>query len=142
MIIHRQTIAHRIISFSIVALSRLNGGQLYWYAPWRYNAIAFLIRPLLCLVIPLFVTGFVLMVKSPLRWPHMIFPCILLTIGGVSLMLLHDWPTGNTTTTWEDSYQMLSAFEAGYLLVGGPFLFCCIISIWWPLRRWPRRAVH
>jgi hypothetical protein len=142
MIMHRQTIAHRIISFSIVALSILIGCQLYWYAPWRYDAIAFLIRPLLCLAIPLFITGFVLMVKSPVRWPHMIFPCILLMIGGVSLMLLHDWPSQYIATAWEDSYQMLAALEAGYLLMCGPFIVCCIISIWSPPRRWPRRATR
>jgi len=142
MITHRQTIAHRIISFGIVALSILNGCQLYWYAPWRYDAIAFLIRPLLCLVVPLFIAGFVLMMKPPPRWPHMFFPCMLLIIGGVSLLLLHGWPSGYTAKVREDSYRMLSALEAGYLLASAPFLGCCVVSIWSPPRHWPLRATR
>lgn len=129
---------HKLISYILIGLSLLVVMQLYVYAPWRFDPLVFLARPMLLFVLPLFVAGVALRLTPSQSWPPLAYPLILIAFAAISLVLLHEWPSQYTPTTWEDNYQALGALEAGYLLICLPFWWSVVMII---SPRW-RRLVH
>lgn len=120
---------HKLLSYTVIGLSLLLAMQLYVYAPWRVDPFAFLARPLILFVLPLFVAGIALRLTPSRNWPSYAYPLILIALGALSLVTLHQWPSQYTPTTWEDNYQALAALESGYLLVCVPFWFCVVMVV-------------
>lgn len=120
---------HKVISYGIIGLSLLVAMQLYVYAPWRFDPLVFLARPLLLFVAPLFVAGVALRLTPSHRWSPLAYPLILIAFSLISLFMLHEWPSQYTETTWEDNYQALGALEAGYLLIALPFWISIVMIV-------------
>lgn len=129
---------HKLLSYTMIGLSLLVAMQLYVYAPWRFDPLVFLARPMLLFVLPLFVAGVALRLTPSRSWTSYAYLLILIACGALSLVLLHQWPSQYTPTTWEDSYQALGALEAGYLLIAVPFWWSVVMII---LPCW-RRVMH
>lgn len=129
---------HKLISYTMIGLSILAAMQLYVHAPWRFDPLVFLVRPVTLFVLPIFVAGVALRLTPSHRWPPLAYPLLLIAFSLFSLVLLHQWPSQYTETTWEDSYQALGALEAGYLLIALPFWLSVVVIV---SPRW-RRVVH
>jgi hypothetical protein len=130
----KQTVP-RFLSYGIIGIALFIIYQLYWYAPWALNPLAFLIRPALFLAVPLLIAAFAFALQRAPSGRSIVYAGVLLVIGISSLPLLHEWPALYTATAREDSYQALGALEAWYIWVALPFWFCCFMAIWPFLRR-------
>src|SRR5262245_11644435 len=125
----------RFLSYGIIGVAMLIIYQLYWYAPWALNPLAFLIRPTVFLALPLLVAGFAFALQRAPSGRSIAYAGVLLAIGISSLPFLHEWPVLYTATAQEDSYQALEALEAWYIWVAIPLWFCCFMAIWPLFRR-------
>jgi hypothetical protein len=81
------------------------------------------------------IAGFAFALQRAPSGRSIVYAGVLLAIGISSLPFLHEWPTLNSTSAREDSYQALDALEAWYIWVAIPFWFCCFMANWPLLRR-------
>jgi hypothetical protein len=124
----------RILSYGIIGITILIICQIYWYAPWVLDPLAFLIRPVLFFALPLLLAGFAFALQRAPSGRSIVYAGVLLLIGISSIPFLHEWPSLYTTAARRESYQALDALEAWYIRVSIPFWFCCFMAIW-PFRR-------
>jgi hypothetical protein len=120
----------RIISYGIMGIAVLIICQLYWYAPWALDPLAFLIRPVLFLGLPLLIAGFAFGLQRAASGRSIVYAVVLLLISISSLPFLHEWPSLYTAAARRESYQALGALEAWYIRVSIPFWFCCFVAMW------------
>jgi hypothetical protein len=125
----------RILSYGIIGIAILITYQIYWYAPWRLNPLAFLIRPVLFLALPLLLAGFAFMLQRGSSGRSIAYATLLLLIAISSIPFLLEWPSISTAIDRDESYQVLDALEAWYIWVSIPFWFCCFVALWPFLRR-------
>jgi hypothetical protein len=129
----------RVLSYGIIGLAVLIIGQIYWFAPWFLNPVAFLIRPVVFFALPLLLAGFAYAFQRRPSGRSIVYAGVLLLIGIGSLPLLHDWPPIYNETSWSGSYQALDTLEVWYLWVSIPFWFCCFMAFWPLFRRFDLR---
>jgi hypothetical protein len=120
----------RILSYGIILLAILIICQIYWYAPWTLDPLAFLIRPVFFLALPLLIAGFAFALQSGPSGRSIAFAGLLLLIGISSMPYLLSWPSLYTEAGRGAIYHALDALEAWYIWVAIPFWFCCVMAIW------------
>src|SRR5262247_2516939 len=111
----------RVLSYGIIGIATLIIFQIFWYAPWRLDPPAFLMRPVLFLAVPLLMAGFAFALQRGPSGRSIIFAGLLLLIGISSLPYLHQWPTLSTSAARGASYRALDALEVWYIWAAIPF---------------------
>jgi hypothetical protein len=132
----------RLLSYGIIGIAILIIAQIYWHAPWFLDPLAFLMRPVLFLALPLLLAGFAFALQKTPSGRSIVFAGVLLLIGIGSLPFLHSWPSLYNQGAQRASYQALDSLEAWYIRVAIPFWFCCFMAIWPFLHRRPRGCRH
>src|SRR5262245_40622532 len=114
----------RILSYGIITIATLIIFQIYWYAPWRLDSLAFLIWPVLLLAMPLLIAGFAFALQRGPSGRSIVYAGLLLLISISGLPYLHQWPSLSTAAARGASYRALDALEVWYIWVVIPFWFC------------------
>jgi hypothetical protein len=127
---HSKRSVPRILSYAIMIFALLIIAQLYWYAPWRLDPLAFLIRPVFFLAVPLLLAGFAFALQRTPSGRSIVFAAVLLLIALSGIPFLLSWPSLSTEGGRAASDRALAALEAWYIWVAIPFWFCCFMSIW------------
>jgi hypothetical protein len=129
----------RLLSYGIIGMAVLIIGQIYWFTPWRVDPLAFLLRPVFFLALPLLLAGFAFALQRGHSGRSIVFAAILLLIGLSSMPLLLSLPSIYNEADRRQSYQVLNDLEAWYILVAIPFWFCCFMAFWPLFRRFDLR---